>query len=113
LESADAKRLYYEVGFHHLKSVSVNGGDERDVATLASDTWTSTRNGVYFVDDRTTPMSLQLLNPDTGKMQKVADLPGRLGCWGVSPSVSADGRTLIVGINDENTGDIMMVEGFR
>jgi len=113
LESADGKRVFYEVAFSRIKSMSVNGGDERDVSRVISDTWTPTRNGIYLLDDRTSPMSLNLIHPETGRVQKVAEIPGRLGGWGVSPSVSADGRTLIVAVNDEMTGDIMLVEGFR
>jgi hypothetical protein len=70
-------------------------------------------NGIYFLDDRNTQTTLQFLNLTTGRTQKIADLPGRLAVWGISPSLSADGRILIVAINDQTIGDIMLAEGFR
>ncbi len=78
-----------------------------------TDNWAPTRNGIYFMDDRTGVTSLNVLNLSTRRVQKVADLPGRLARWGASPSLSADSRTLIVTLNDQMSGDIMLVESFH
>ena len=100
--------------------MSANGGDERDVSGINStsnsfimDRWTPGRNGIYFVDDTTIPAALKLLNPTTGKSEVVTNVPGRIGDWGTGPSVSADGRTLVFALNNQMSGDIMLVEGFR
>jgi len=119
LESADGTRVFYTVGITRLKSVSVNGGDEREVPevdvrpNLISESWTTAPNGIYFLDDRNALTTLQFLNLKTRRVQKIANLPGRLAVWGVSPSLSADGRILVVAINDQTIGDIMLAEGFR
>jgi Tol biopolymer transport system component len=116
-ESADGARVLYTDAFAKLMSISSNGGDKREITgtdvTSDSTNWTPARNGVYFIDGHTTPISLKLLNLATGRVRKIADLPGQLQGWGSSPSVSADGRTLIFAVNSQMTGDIMLVEGFR
>jgi Tol biopolymer transport system component/DNA-binding winged helix-turn-helix (wHTH) protein len=123
LESTDATRVYY-IRAHYerneLASVSVNGTDDRrenspqlKPGTLFLDMWTPGPNGIYFLTNRTTPLSLNLLNLSTGKIQHVADVPGRLSDWGSEPSLSADGHTLVFATADPMEGDLMMVEGLR
>jgi len=123
LESTDASRVYY-IRAHYerndLASVSVNGTDDRrenspqlKPGTLFLDQWTPGPNGIYFLTNRTTPLSLNLLNLSTGKIQHVADVPGRLPDWGSEPSLSADGRTLVFATADPMEGDLMMVEGLH
>jgi Tol biopolymer transport system component/DNA-binding winged helix-turn-helix (wHTH) protein len=116
-ESADGSRVFYVESFARLMSVSANGGDEREITgvdvSLDSDNWAPAKNGIYFIDGRTIPISLKLLNVGTGRVRKIADLPGQLRVWGSSPSVSADGHTLIFAINSQMTGDITLVQGFR
>jgi Tol biopolymer transport system component/DNA-binding winged helix-turn-helix (wHTH) protein len=116
-ESVDGARVFYVDDGARLMSVSATGDDEREMKAVDvsgdSDNWTPARNGVYFIDGRTIPISLKLLNLRTGRLRKIADLPGQLRYWGSSPSVSADGRTLTFAVNSQMTGDIMLVEGFR
>jgi hypothetical protein len=116
-ESADGSRVFYVESFARLMSVSANGGDEREITgvdvSLDSDNWTPAKNGIYFINGRTIPISLKLLNVGTGRVRKIADLPGQLRVWGSSPSVSADGHTLIFAINSQMTGDITVVQSFR
>jgi len=80
---------------------------------LFLDLWTSGLNGIYFLTNCITPLSLNLLNLSTGKIQHVADVPGRLPDWGSEPSLSADGHTLVFATADPMEGDLMMVEGLR
>jgi Tol biopolymer transport system component len=123
LESTDATRVFY-IRDHYdrfeLASVSVNGTDdhgencpELKPGTLFLDQWTPGPNGIYFLTNRTTPLSLDLLNLSTGKIQHVADVPGRLPDWGSEPSLSADGHTLVFATADPMEGDLMLVEGLR
>jgi eukaryotic-like serine/threonine-protein kinase len=119
LESPDGTRVFYLVNGSNLKSVSVNGGDEREITGLdvrpnfLNESWTPVPDGIYFMDNRNGQTTLKLLSLNTGRVQKVADLPGRLAFWGTTLSLSADGRTLIFAVNDQTVGDIMLVEGFR
>ncbi len=103
-----------------LGLVTVNGTDVRrencpelNAGAIFIDEWTPGPNGIYFLTDRTNPVSLNLLNFSTGKVQHVADVPGRLPDVGSSPTLSADGHTLVFATADPLQGDLIMVEGFR
>lgn len=102
-----------------LGSVTVNGTDIRSencpelhAGSIFTDEWTPGPNGIYFLTNRTNPVSLNLLNFSTGKIQHVADVPGRLA-GASSPTLSADGHTLAFATADPLQGDLIMVEGFR
>lgn len=102
-----------------LGSVTVNGTDARrencpglHAGSIFLDEWTPGPNGIYFLTNLTNPVSLNLLNFSTGKIQHVADVPGRLAGSG-SLTLSADGHTLVFATADPMEGDLTMVEGFR
>ena len=123
-ESIDGTRVFYITGSGRtdlrLKSVSVNGGDEREYPQIESrlglpllDRWTPGPNGIYFLDSGKPSATLNLLDLSSGKIHRVADVPGRLSGWGSGLSLSADGRTMVFATNDRREGDLMLVEGFH
>jgi Tol biopolymer transport system component len=118
-ESFDGSRVFYESNFH-LRSVSVNGGDEQEYNEIGQtpglwfiDRWTTAPNGIYFLNGSKAPATLNLLNLSTGKISHVSDISGRLTDWGSGPSLSADGHTLMFATADRMEGDLMLVEGFH
>jgi Tol biopolymer transport system component len=119
-ESLDGSRVFYVTPNFHLRSVSVNGGDEQEYGEIGTtpgllfiDRWTPGPNGIYFLDGSKMPASLNLLNLSTRKISRVSDISGRLTDWGSGPSLSADGRTLVFATADRMEGDLMLVEGFH
>jgi len=118
-ESLDGSRVFYVANFH-LRSVSINGGDEQEYSEIGTtpgllfmDRWTPGPNGIYFLDGSKTPATLNLLNLSTRKISRVSDVSGRLTDWGSGPSLSADARTLVFATADRMEGDLMLVEGFH
>jgi serine/threonine protein kinase len=119
-ESPDGSRLYYLRGIQaplELWSVSANGEDDHRLGILPGltngDAFAMTRSGIYFLDGQANPPRLNLFDPATHKITRVAELKGELLDWGCGPSVSEDGHTVIYAEVDDLNRDIMLVEGFR
>jgi serine/threonine protein kinase/Tol biopolymer transport system component len=122
-ESFDGSRVFYVIDWRSpkpLRSVSVNGGDEREYSEIGTtlgllfeDQWTPAPNGIYFLDRGKTLATLNLLNLTTRKISHVSDVSGRLTGWGCALSLSADGHTLVFATADRMEGDLMLVEGFH
>jgi Tol biopolymer transport system component len=119
-ESADGTRIFYGLETAHGAepwSTSTDGGDERPVAGMptiaASDEWVPAQNGLYFIDRRAKPPTLNLFDPASQRIQRILELKGQFQDWGTGLSISGDGRTLVYAQIDRVSGDIMLVEGFR
>ena len=66
-----------------LWSASVDGGDERAVAGMPpiSGAWLSTRNGIYFIDNTPIRPTLNLFDPASHAIRRIAQLRGRTEPW--------------------------------
>ena len=121
-ESMDAMRLFYahETGPDavEIRSVPMNGGDARPLPGMPllrwGDAWVPTREGIYFLDPGASA-GIQFFDFPTRQVHRVTPVNGRLDEWGLGPSISVDGRTLIFAqVPIEKAGtDIILVEGFR
>jgi Tol biopolymer transport system component/DNA-binding winged helix-turn-helix (wHTH) protein len=119
-ESADGTQIFFGLQTANgaeVWSISVDGGDERRVAgmpTLAwADEWVPAQNGIYFIDGRAEPPTLNLFDLATHRIHRIFEMKGTVQDWGMGLSISADGGTLLYAQNDQGSGDIMLVEGFR
>jgi Tol biopolymer transport system component/DNA-binding winged helix-turn-helix (wHTH) protein len=119
-ESADGMRIFFGLQTANgaeLWSASVNGGDERLVPDMPilnwAGEWAAAKKGIYFIDGRAEPATLNLLDTDTHRIHRILELKGAVQNWGMGLSISNDGSTLIYAQNERGSGDIMLVEGFR
>lgn len=89
-------------------------GPERVLTGIAKE-WTVFEAGICFVSDwEQTPQSLSFYDFGTREVTRFAQLPDDTRVTG-SPglSVSPDGLQLVVGLDEDHGGDIMLVEDFH
>jgi Tol biopolymer transport system component/DNA-binding winged helix-turn-helix (wHTH) protein len=114
-EAADGTRVFYykvEGGQERAWSASANGGDERPVPGMPADvSWVPAQNGFYFINGSPRHFSLNLFDPVTHHVHKIADMPGLFAIWGAN--LSPDGHTFLFSGIEHSEGDIVLVEGFR
>jgi Tol biopolymer transport system component/DNA-binding winged helix-turn-helix (wHTH) protein len=120
--SPDGERLYYTVGGElghseqaELWSMPVNGGDARREPGMPplklGAAWTTTRNGIYFIDGSEPPFAMCYLEFATRHLYKVSDLPLSFVLGGIA--VSPDNGTLLFTGIDHGESDIVLAENFR
>lgn len=88
---------------------------ERVLTGIASNEWTVIEAGICFVSDwRLTPQSLSFYDFATREVTRFTTLPDDTTVSG-NPglSVSPDGLQLVVGLTEDQGGDIMLVEDFH
>jgi Tol biopolymer transport system component/serine/threonine protein kinase len=112
-ESVDAKSLYYrrEDG---LWRMPVQGGESiRVLENVAFAEWRVFGNGICFLDVKTRPAQLKLLDLDSGRTTSfgIVDLGAPPGGEGFD--VSPDGRWVLYARVAALNTDIMLVENFR
>jgi Tol biopolymer transport system component len=122
-ESPDGTRVFYSrlmnrsLHPHELWSASVKGGDERSVAGMPPlrwpDQWTPSPSGLYFLNAKATPPTINLFDPVSRRIRSVAQLQGDVRDYGAGLSLSADGHILVYAESDQRAADIVMVEGFQ
>ena len=117
-ESADGSRILFSregTDDTALWSASLEGGDERTVGGMPpiSGAWLSTRNGIYFVENSAIPPTLNLFDPSSHDIHRIAQLRGRTEPWQSGLSITADGHTLVYADSDPTEADIMLVEGVQ
>jgi len=119
--SADGTSVYYnratETDRLELWWVAAEGGTGQRVEgmplLIATDQWAPSRNGIYFIDPDESPAVLQMFNPDSRRIQRVANLRSQQQSWGTGLNVSEDGRIILYVETGEPASDIMIVKGFR
>ncbi len=85
-----------------------DGGEKQPVASdRTGGGWDATKDGVYYLVGRT----LQYFDHATGKVRTVGELPTNASMGGLC--ASPDGRYVVYAQVDQNTTDLMLVEGFR
>jgi Tol biopolymer transport system component/serine/threonine protein kinase len=120
-EAADGRRVYFTRDTDRdgqIWSVSASGGDERPVTGMPrvaaewGTEWTVTSSGIYFVQGEP-PAAVAFLDFATGKVRRVAGIPGKPSPWDSRLALSPDGRTLLFAQIDGIASDIMLVEGLH
>jgi Tol biopolymer transport system component len=119
-ESGDGRRVYYlrgSEGFAEIWSVSTGGGDEslRGTPRLPPEwggEWTVGSSGIYFVQGEP-PAGIGFLDSSTGRIRRVAAIPGKPQAYGTRLGLSPDERALLYSQVDGITGDIMLIENFH
>jgi Tol biopolymer transport system component len=119
-EAFDGTQIFYALQTANgaeVWSVSVNGGDERSVTGLPTllwgDQWVPAQYGLYFIDGRSMPPTLNLFETASGRIKRIVQLKGQVSDWGSGLSISGDGKTLVYAERDVVNGDIILVEGFQ
>jgi Tol biopolymer transport system component len=118
IESPDGRFLYYTKGDLNrgppgLWRMPVEGGAEEQILDRRVGAWwTILDEGILYADRSSTPSTLELFDPDTGEVSRVAVLgipPGPPGL-----SVSPDGRWVAYARGDGTPeADIILVENFE
>jgi len=120
-ESPDGQRIYYLRGANgrgELWSVLADGGDESPVSGTPrqlpewAGEWAVGSSGIYFVEGAP-PAGIEFLDFKSGRIRRVAGLPGKPRSFGVRLGLSRDERTLLFCQVDTLVGDIMLVENLR
>jgi Tol biopolymer transport system component len=113
-ESVDGKFLFYRRD-DGLWRMPVAGGESiRILENVARGEWRVFGNGICFLDDKTEPPQLKLLDLGSGKTTNFGAvelgprLPGSVGF-----DVSPDGQWVLYVRVDASNSDIMLVENFR
>jgi Tol biopolymer transport system component len=112
-ESPDGKILYFTNGSGSLRSVPVDGGEERQVIeSIGMHSFFPASTGIYFVASTpySAPGRIQFLSSRTGKITTVLqmDKPAWLGL-----SLSPDGGTLLLSQVGREESDLKMVDRWR
>jgi len=116
-ESFDTKFVYYSksFGIPGIWRVPRAGGEEiRVLDEPLQGFWALVRNGIYFVNPKTTPRpTIEFFSFDTGHSTQVAPIEKELQLVYPSLAVSPDGRSLLYVQVDRFESDIVLAENFR
>jgi serine/threonine protein kinase/Tol biopolymer transport system component len=117
-ESPDGNWLYFSKGDYptEIRVVPINGGEDRPVEGMPKvpnmNDWALTADGIYFVDRRSQPVSIEYFEFATKKTRQIVSLNKPPSEWG-GLCVSPDGKWLAYTQLDDTPSDIMLVEHFR
>jgi Tol biopolymer transport system component/DNA-binding winged helix-turn-helix (wHTH) protein len=120
-ESADGMYLYYNKGdtVGGVWRVPVSGGLEEPILPDVpgygyTRFWALVENGLYFLNstNRRRP-TVQFFSFSTRKTTDVAILPKPGTPWSSGMAISPDGRHLLVVLEEDSSGDIVLVENFH
>jgi len=116
-ESFDGKYVYYvKDSDPGIWRVPVDGGEELrvlDSFDLGDDCWVVVSDGLYFLKkDTKDGVAIEFFDFATRKVKQVAVL-GKIDIFHQGIAVSPDRRYIIYTQEDNNGGDIMLVENFR
>ena len=113
-ESVDGKFLFYRRN-GSLWRMPVQGGESiRVLEKVAFARWRVFGNGICYLDMKTRPAQLKLLDLGSGRTTSFGTLelgPRLMGTEGFD--VSPDGRWVIYARVDASNSDIMLVENFH
>src|SRR6266404_1304937 len=116
-ESFDTKFVYYSksFGIPGIWRIPRAGGEEiRVLDEPLQGFWALVRNGIYFVNPKTTPRpTIEFFSFDTGHSTQVAPIEKQLQLVYPSLAVSPDGRSLLYVQVDRFESDIVLAENFR
>ena len=118
-ESPDGKYLYYTDGPPpapgvRLMRVPVNGGEEIVlIPRVRPALWSVNQKGIYYLDLGPPTKSLMLFYPESGKVERVGDLPDQSARIQDGMDVSRDGRWLLLNYFDREDTDLMLIDNFR
>ena len=117
-ESVDGTWLYFAEGDRdsEIRVVSSSGGEHRPLAGMpnvrnATD-WTLSRDGIFFLDCRAQPVTINFFEFSTKKIRQIATLNKPPAIWG-GLSLSPDGKRLVYSQVDNIPSDIMLVDHFK
>jgi Tol biopolymer transport system component/predicted Ser/Thr protein kinase len=116
---ADPTRIYYESPTGMVCSISTRGADERCLSAFPRlqpefwDAWTLGGTGIYFMNAASPSPGVDFFEFRSGRVTRVADVPGRPVPWAATPALSPDGRRLVYAQLDGIASDIMLVDDFR
>ena len=82
-------------------------------ALRVPDQWTPTRGGILFVNANRHPAALEFFALTTCRVSHVAEIRGNMFEWGLSPSASRDGTTVVYTEPAQPVGNIVLVNGYR
>ena len=74
--------------------------------------WALGPNGIYFVDTSAKPQVLNVFDPDTRRVTRIASLERNVTKYEPGLAVSADGRRFLIVQDDQVNRDIVVVENF-
>lgn len=74
--------------------------------------WALVNTGIYFVDSKFFPPTLQFWNFDTGRVSQVTVLEGRPVPDEAGIAISPDGKWLLYTQEDSSDSDIVLVENY-
>jgi eukaryotic-like serine/threonine-protein kinase len=113
-ESVDGKLLFYRRDGGLWKMPAPGGESIRILENVARGQWRVFGNGICFLDDKTQPAQLKLLDLGSGKTTNFGAvelgplLPGAVGF-----DVSPDGQWVLYDRVEASNSDIMLVENFH
>jgi Tol biopolymer transport system component/DNA-binding winged helix-turn-helix (wHTH) protein len=115
--SPDGKYIYFFRGLR-LWRVKIDGSSPEPVRGMPElnflgDEWFPVATGVYFIDHSGETTNIKFLDFQTGAVRQVFTLEKPVSKWIGGMPVSADGKWLLYPQMDENSSNIMMIEGWR
>jgi eukaryotic-like serine/threonine-protein kinase len=117
-ESRDGRMVYYAKGqsVGGLWRVPANGGEETPVLEFPAPGywgyWALGRHGIYFVDTSVKPQVLNVFDPGTRRVTRVAALERNVTAYESGLAVSEGDRRFLIVQDDQVDSDIMLVENF-
>ena len=122
LEDPNGEFLYYHKTLDELETalwkIPVDGGEESKVLdSVITRNFAVAQGGIYFMqapeeDDPERSYSIRFLDFSGGPTQLVTRLPAKAEMtWGLG--VSPDGKSILYSQIDDQSSDLMLIEGFR
>jgi Tol biopolymer transport system component/DNA-binding winged helix-turn-helix (wHTH) protein len=117
-ESVDGEWLYFVEGDadSEIRVVSSRGGQDRPLEGMPNvrnvTDWTLARDGIFFLDRRAQPVTINFFEFSTKKIRQIVTLNKPPATWG-GLSLSPDGKWLAYSQVDDIPSDIMLVDHFK
>jgi Tol biopolymer transport system component/DNA-binding winged helix-turn-helix (wHTH) protein len=115
--SPDGKYVYFFRGLR-LWRVKVDGSSPEPVRGMPElnflgDEWFPVSTGIYFIEHAGETTNIKFLDFQTNAVRQIFTLEKPLSKWIGGMPVSNDGKWLLYPQMDENSSNIMMIEGWR
>jgi Tol biopolymer transport system component len=119
LESPDGQYLYFSrtISVADIWRRPTAGGEETPILEFPSGCWRCWdvgEAGLYYLNTEAEPRpAIELFDPVTGEVTRVAELEGTPMTGGPNLAVSPDGRSILYAQVERRERDLMLIENFR